>query len=364
MSQSLHVTDYLWEPARHPAKPVCVLFGKNKELFKGKEVTYQPYLKQLALQQIRDQTVSQEDAEYSLRRFDGSNKSLNFSTVLEEILTTVMFGDGKRLAVIESADKFITSHREPLEKYCEKPSKNGVLVLLPLDFPATTKLFKKVAETGLLIDCSSLGETKVSSWIVRWAKQRHGITVDKEAAELLVSLVGNEHGLLDQELAKLALMVSEKKKVDTAMVESAVEPWGAQTIFTALDLALSGQTVEAFKLLDSLLQAGFAPSGIFERISSTLSKLGLATQLILQTERLGKKIEVARALEQVGVKKGYLLIQAEKQLRQLGRFRGAKLNELVLQAAMDFRGESRMDKRLILEKFLFVLSDPKLRNGL
>jgi len=65
-------------------------------------------------------------------------------------------------------------------------------------------------------------------------------------------------------------------------------------------------------------------------------------------------------LEQVGVK-GFFLAKTEKQLRLLGRFRGAKLNALLLQADMDIKGASRLDPRLILEKFLFVLSDPRLK---
>ena len=342
----MHVTDYLWDPSVYPVKPVCVLYGEET------------YLKHLAFRQIRDQTLSQEDAEFSLSRFEGSGTT--FSAVLEEVSTTAMFGGGKRLIVVEDADKFVTNNRESLEKYCEKPSKTGILMLLVSTFPATTKLYKKVDAAGLLIDCSVLKEKEIAAWIVRWAKLKHKITIAKDAAELLVTLVGTETGLLDQELAKLALLDPAQGKIDARQVESSVGTWRTKTTFEMLDLALDGKTAEAIGQLDKLFLAGENPVGILAQISHTLRKLGLATQLILQTERLGKKIEVARALEQVGVK-GFFLAKTEKQLRLLGRFRGAKLNALLLQADMDIKGASRLDPRLILEKFLFVLSDPRLK---
>ena len=348
MPQSLHVTDYLEDASSHPAKPVCVLFGEET------------YLKHLAFRQVRDQTLSQEDAEFSLNRFDGTSKDLKFSTVLEEVSTTAMFGGGKRLVVIDDADKFVTNNREPLEKYCEKPSKTGILMLLVSSFPATTKLFKKVDAAGLLIDCSPLKEKEISGWVVRWAKQRHKITVTKDAAELLVTLVGTELGLLDQELAKLALTDSTQGKIDANLVESSVGTWRTKTTFEMLDLALDGKTAEAIRQLDNLFLSGENPVGILAQISYTLRKLGLATQLILQAERHGKKIGVAPALQQVGVK-GFFLGKTEQQLKLLGRFRGAKLNALLLQADMDLKGASRLDPRLILEKFLFTLSDPRLK---
>jgi len=342
----MHVTDYLWEPLKYPAKPVCVLYGEET------------YLKHLAFRQIRDLTLSQEDAEFSLSRFEGSGTT--FSAVLEEVSTTAMFGGGKRLIVVEDADKFVTNNRESLEKYCEKPSKTGILMLLVATFPASTKLFKKVDATGFLIDCSSLKEKEIPAWIVRWAKQRHKIAVTKDAAELLVTLVGTELGLIDQELAKLALIDSAQGKIDAGLVNASVGSWRTKTTFEMLDLALDGKAAEAVRQLDNLFLAGENPVGILAQISSTLRKLGQATQLIIQTERIGKKIEVTRALEQVGIK-GFFLAKTEKQLRQLGRFRGTKLNALLLQADMDLKGASRLDPRLILEKFLFTLSDPRLK---
>lgn len=349
---SLHVVDYLWEPEQYTVKPVCVLFGKDES-----------YLKQLAFRSIRDQVLDQEDAEFSLTRFDGN--STNFSSVLEEVSTTAMFGGGKRLVVVEDSDSFISKNRDRLESYCEKPSKSGVLLFLVDSFPATTKFYKKIADMGLLIECSPFPEKDVAAWItwiIRWAKQTHQITVVKNAADMLISLVGTEFGLIDQELAKLALLVPLKGKVDAALVESSVGSWRTRIVFDMLDLALAGKTAEAIKQLNDLFLSGEHPVGILAQIASTLRKLGAATHVILEAEKRKTRISVASALEKAGAK-SFFVKKMEPQLIQLGRFRGAKMAELLLQADLDLKGSSRMDPRLILEKLIVTFADAKLKNA-
>ncbi len=346
MSKPLHVTEYLWAPGKCPAKEVCVLFGEES------------YLKYLAFRHLRDLVLEGEDAEFSLTRFEGN--SAVFSKVLEEVSTLAMFGGGKRLIVVEDADPFVSKYRDRLEDYLEQPSKGGILLLQVASFPANTRLYKKLLETGLLVDCSPLPEREVPGWVIRWGKQNHQIAIEQEAAELLVSFVGPELGLLDQELAKLALLVPPKGKVEAATVEQAVGPWRTRTTFEMLDCALAGKTAEAIRQLDNLFLAGENPVGILAQIAYTLRKLATATGTILEAERAGKKIAVGPALEKVGVKK-FFLGKMEAQLKQLGRHRGAKLSDWLLQADLDLKGASRIEPRLILETLLFRISDPRLK---
>ena len=346
MAKVLHVTNYLSKPTDYPAKPVCVLFGDES------------YLKHFAFRSIRDQTLDAEDAEFSLTRFEGA--STTFSAVYEEVSTSAMFGGGKRVVVVEDADRFITNNRKRLEDYCDKPSKNGILLILVAEFPSNTNLYKKIETSGLLIDCTPLGERDIPAWIVHWGKEIHKISLDRGAAALLLSLVGPEIGLLDQELAKLSLIVPVKGKVDAKLVESTAGTWRTRKIYDMLDLALDGKTAEAIKQLNNLFLSGVTPHKIINDISSSLRKLGQATQLILNAEKQRQKISVGAALKQVGIH-AYYLNKTENQLKQLGRFRGVKLNEMLLKIDMDLKGESRIDPHLILEKFIYVLSDPKLK---
>ena len=356
------VQEYLWNITKFPAKPICVVYGDDA------------FLRSSAVRHIRDQVLDGEDAEFSLSRFDGDNTKLEFRDVLRELQTTAMFGGGQRVVRVDEADPFVSKCRAELEKYVEKPSEQAVLILQLKSFPATTRLFKQLVATGLLIEAKTLSEKEMPGWVAQWSKHHYQTPCDKVAAEMIVERIGVEHGsgLLDQELAKLSLMVTDKKKgITPELVEQAVGSWRTRTVFEMLDLALAGKTAAAVRQLNALVSAGEDPIGILAPISVTLRKLAMATEVILDAERQGRKVSVRAALEKAGVGdkttnawwKNQLLEKTEKQLSQLGRHRGAKLSDWLLQLDFDLKGDSRSEKRLLLEMFIVRLSEAKLREG-
>lgn len=347
----ISIHEYFWNPGKHPIGNFCVIFGDDA------------FLKFHAVRLIRDHVLEGEDAEFSLTRFEGA--SVGLLEVLKEVSTRSMFGGDRRLVLVEDADSFITKYRADLEDYADKPSKNAVLLLVPTVFPSNTKLFKKLVEKGLVIEAKALSEKELPNWIIRWGKHQHQVACDLNAADLLLQRIGPEHGLLDQELAKLSLMVptkgdGTKSPITPELVEKAVGSWRSQSTFEMLDLALSGQTASAIRQLDRLLLGGENAIAILAQIAYTLRKLAAATRLILDAEKSGKKIGVSQALKQVGVKP-FVLAKTEKQLMSLGRHRGAKLLDWLLQADLDLKGASRSDPRLILETLIVKIADPRLR---
>ena len=99
----------------------------------------------------------------------------------------------------------------------------------------------------------------VLAWLKSWAKQTHKLQLVPGTAELLVEMIGTELGLLDQELAKLALVVGDDKKISPEMVRKMAGSWRAKTAWDMLDLALDGNVTEAMRQIDRLLASGEAP---------------------------------------------------------------------------------------------------------
>jgi DNA polymerase-3 subunit delta len=343
------VHDYLWDAAKYPPQAICVVFGDDS------------FLRSNAVRHIKDQVLAKEDAEFALSKFDGNDKNVGFRDVLKELRTAAMFGGDRRLICIDEADSFVTKYRTEFENYAAKPSQQAVLILQLKTFPATTKLYKQLTESGLLIEAKTLSEKEMPQWIARWSKHHYKTVCDLDAAEMIVQRIGIEHGLLDQELAKLSLMVDEKKKITAELVEQAVGSWRSRTAFEMLDLALAGQTAAAIRQLDTLVLAGEDPVGILGQITSTLRKFAMTTELILDAERRKTKTTLHSALEKAGVKKGFILNKAEGQLIKLGRNRGAKLLNWLLQLDLDLKGDSKSDKRILLERFIVNISSEKLR---
>ena len=342
-TSALHAIDYLAQPEKHPPQPVCVAFGD--ELFLRRQV----------LLKVREAALKGEEGDFSLTNFEG--RTALFRDVVEELTTVAMFG-GRRLVVVEEADEFVTRYREQLEDYVGRPSRSSIFVLDVKSWPSNTRLYKAIAAQGLSIDCVAPTGAKLARWLGQWAQQVHQVQVSTAVAEMLVEMIGPELGLIDQELAKMALMAGDDKKITLEMVARMVGGWRAKTTWEMLDAAMDGKVAEAMLQLDRLLASGEAPVGLLGQISASLRRLAAATRLIRQAEVAGKRIAVGPALEQAGVK-SFVVQKAERQLRRLGRARGSQIYDWLLEADLDLKGYSAMPPRLILERLLLRLAAPQ-----
>jgi len=346
MAKKLHAVDYLAAPEKYPARPVCVAFGDDA------------FLKRHVLEKLRQEVLGGDDADFSFSAFEGRKALL--SEVLDELATVAMFGGGKRLVVVTEADEFVSRYRGELEDYVAKPRSSGLLVLEVKTWPANTRLYKAVAAEGLPVDCNTPPAARLTRWLAAWATRVHGVQLSAAAADLLVEMVGPELGLLDQELAKLALTAGAGGKVTPQMVSQNVGSWRAKTTWVMLDAVLDGKVSDALVQLDRLLLAGENPIGLLAQISASLRRLAAATRLILQAEKAGRRVSLRNALEQAGVK-SFVLKKAERQLRQLGRHRGDQLYDWLLQADLDLKGASTLPPRLILERLIVRLAAAEAR---
>ncbi len=336
--------DYLAKPEKHPPRPVCAVFGDEA------------FLRRQVILGLRTVVSGGDDGDFSLSTFDGRSAVLR--DVLDELATVAMFGGGRRLAVVEEAGEFVSRYRAELEDYVARPSASGVLVLELDSLPSNTRLYKSIAAEGLLVDCGAPAPARLTKWLADWAKQRHGVQVPPAAGEMLIETIGPELGLLDQELAKLALLAGEDRKITPEMVGRSVGGWRAKTTWEMLDAALDGKVPEAMLQLDRLLASGEQPVGLLGQISASLRRFAAATRLVLQAEAAHRRPNLRNALEQAGVR-SFVLQKAERQLRLLGRHRGAQLYRWLLQADLDLKGESTMPPRLILERLIVRLAAPQ-----
>ena len=342
--KSLHALDYLFQAEKHPPRPVSAIFGNES------------FLRRQALAKLREAVLGRDEGSFSFTAFEGDNAELR--RVLDELATVAMFGGVKRLVVVEQADDFVSRYRQQLEEYVQRPSRTGVLVLELDSLPANTRLYKLISADGLAIDCGAPPEAQLTKWLVDWAKRRHALQLSLPAAEVLVELVGRELGLLDQELAKLAVAPIDGKRITPELLSRFVGGWRAKTVWQMLDSALEGNVADAMLQLDRLLASGEQPLGILGQISASLRRFAASTRLVLQAEAAGRRIAISQALQQAGVKP-FVLQKAERQLRRLGRNRGSQLYHWLLETDVDLKGHSAMPPRLILERLVLRLAAPQ-----
>jgi DNA polymerase-3 subunit delta len=319
----------------------CALFGDE------------PFLKRQCLAVLRQTVLRGADAELSLATIDGERAA--WRDVHDELAMLGLFGAGRRLVVVEDADDLVSASRQALEDYVQRPPGRNVLVLVVSSWPRNTRLYKFFEKGGLSVDCSSPAAPAIVKWLVGRAKQDHRATLQREAAQQLLEMVGPELGLLDQELAKLASYAGKEGAIDAQMVRKLAGSWRTQTAWEMLDAALAGDAAVAVAHLDRLLSSGEHPVAVLGPMGYALRQFAAAARVVEEGERQGKRLRLTDALTQAGVK-SFKIGAAESQLRQVGRQRALQLYRRLLAADLDLKGRSQLEPRLILERLIAGLS--------
>jgi DNA polymerase-3 subunit delta len=343
MSAPVNALEYLARPAGHPPAPVCAVFGNE------------PFLRREALAALRREVLGDEEGDFALTRYDG--RSAQPRDVLDELGTVSLFGPGRRLVVIEEADDFVSSHRDVLEDYVEHPRDTGVLVLEVSTWPKNTRLAKALSSRGLQIECAVPKHFALARWLIAWAKQRHAARLDADAADRLIELVGQELGLLDQELAKLTAATGQGGRIAVQQVDDLTGGWRARTIWDLLDTAADGQAGAALVQLDRLLASGDHPVAVLAPMAAGLRRFAAAARIVEEAEAAGRRIALPEALKAAGVNAyGPILEKSERHLKQINRRRAVRLYRWLLEADLDLKGDSKLPGRTLLERLIVRLS--------
>ncbi|MBQ9454926.1 MAG: DNA polymerase III subunit delta [Thermoguttaceae bacterium] len=339
--------DWLAHPEKLVPKGVCAVFGEES------------FLRRTVLAKIPSvvaESLQQKPDALTPAEFNGS--VVPWKEVVEELTTFTLFGPPCRLVILNNADDFITKNRELLEKYTAEPAEMGILVMELKSFPANTRLYKLVEGNGTLISCNPLNERgELPAWVCETAKKKYKFTIQPSAAALLVSQIGTEMGILDQELGKLALSVEKDQPVTEVQVRQNCGTWRTQTIWTLVDCILDGRAKEALQYLGQLIDSGEDPNKILPQISSSLRRLATALRIVLEEERMGRRPNLNAILTSSGVK-SYYVQKTANQLRRLGRERGKKLLPWLVELDFQLKGESAISDRLLLERFILRLMVP------
>jgi DNA polymerase-3 subunit delta len=172
-----------------------------------------------------------------------------------------------------------------------------------------------------------------------------------------LELVPPELGILVQEVAKLALLVDEKRLIDIELVRKNVGGWRTRATWDMVDAAADGRAAEALAQLDRLLTSGEKAHGLLPQMASTLRRFATAVDLIDAAAADKRRLPARDALAQAGVLP-FKLTDAERQLRQIGRRRASQLTQWLLAADLAIKSHNSSDDRarIELERLIVQLS--------
>jgi len=194
----------------------------------------------------------------------------SLATVMDD-LGTLPFLSDRRVVMIREADKFITAHREKLERYLKSPAPTGTLILICRSFPKTTKLYKAAtAAGGQVVECKKLTGRYLIDFVAGEARSR-GKRMDPPVAARLVDLIGQEQGLLVGEVEKLCLYAYDRDMITVDDISDLVGLTREEKIFAVMDAAAAGRLPQALQLWHQVCATD--PAAVYKALGGVAYKL-------------------------------------------------------------------------------------------
>jgi DNA polymerase-3 subunit delta len=321
----------LEKSAKVEVKPVLIVAGKEY------------FLKSLVCEKL-ESFILPDSAEMARSIFDG--ETVDWPTVKDD-LCTPPFGSPIRFVLIKNADDFVTNYRDKLEKYLEKPSPCGVLVLEVSSWKSNTRLAKQIPEAQTFM-CEQKKAAALSSFLTSWCNQRYKKKLQSDAAQLLAEQVEPELGLMDQELAKLAVYVLDRDTITAKDVDELVSRNRSSTVWIMLDALAANQPAVAVSTFHRLIEQGEDPMGLFAGMTWQLRKMA-------QTHRLLQDgMSLQGAVGQAGLPP--FKAQSVQQHLKLLAGRSDKLADWLMQAEVALKSSGQLTPAAIVERLLLQLA--------
>lgn len=275
----------------------------------------------------------------------------------DELSTASLFSAGERqTVVVRNGDKIVKDCREELEKFVAKPGGTSRLILEVESLPSNTRLYKAADKSQLIIACSppqtargrssSPDVAKIRQFLTRQIAPRYQTKLSDGAATALIELLGDNIGMLDSEVAKLAVHLPPGETIDEPLVRDVVAGWIGKTMWEINDAAAGGQAAEAIRHLDKLIAGGQSTLALLPQMAWALRRLGVATAVVDQWEAMGRRPTPRDGLDASGFKGSPTdLKKAETQMKQLGRDRARKLLGWLLDADLKLKGSHSVAPR-------------------
>lgn len=191
------------------------------------------------------------DMTFNTSRFEGENVS---GAEIAQACMQMPFASEKRYVLVKNADKLNKTDNESIINYLTNPSVTTVLVLVYSKLARSTKVYKacaKISSTSI-IECTPPKKYKIAEGLKAVA-QSHGASINFDAANKLVELIGEDTMQLDAEIQKLILSNGGKtitiQQVELEVAKSAdIKPWDFTNAFATRD---TNKCLELFHQMQS-----------------------------------------------------------------------------------------------------------------
>jgi len=214
-------------------------------------------------------------SEFDKEIFYGEERSLG------EVLglaTAFPFGSERKILVFKQFEK--VRDKKPLKDYALAPADFTVLVLIHNGTITnlSSEPYKTLLVNNFIFEAKKLRGNTLLDWLVSYAESK-GKTLQRENAQVLVDMVGENRSLLEAQLEKILLYLKDKNEITIESIQVVSSSLKQFTIFDLQDAIAVMDKPRAIEIAFNLLENGFEPVFIVSMLTRYFTGLSKVTEL-------------------------------------------------------------------------------------
>ena len=254
MTGPVHAQELLTELAAGRIPAVALIVGEER------------FFVDRALSALRAAVLGQDDIGLNEDVFEG--KGTTAARVLDAARTLPMLAS-RRFVLVRDASGIAPSELDKLADYLEQPFDTCCVVLVAETLDGRTRLSKRAAKAGCLIEASGIKQADLRSFVQSEANRRK-VRIEQDALAALLDAVGNDLPALDDALERLSLFVGNGRAIDLAAVETCVARVRVESIWALVDAVGMRDRRTALRAAASLLADREPPLRILAMVARQL----------------------------------------------------------------------------------------------
>jgi DNA polymerase III subunit delta len=209
-----------------------------------------------------------------------SGSDVDVETLASLIATPPMMAEW-RVVLVKGAEAFAGSPkmRELVLETAKNPPPGMVLVLVAkMPQGSKAQFYKQLSKEARSFEFKAISQDDVPGWLMEQARTVHGKPLASDAAQALAGALGNDLGILSQELTKLAAVAGDDPEVSLKTVKEAGTQLPSQDRWAWFELVGGKRFSAALSALPILLAQGESGVALTMGLTSQLLRIGVVVE--------------------------------------------------------------------------------------
>ncbi len=254
--------------------PIYFLFGEDSFTINN------------AIKVIEKKVVPLVSSDFDIEQIQLSKESTISQFV--DLAYSFPFGDGKKLIVAKGFDEIRDT--KSFADYVKDPSEFTTLIISQYSekAPLNKEPYKSLFAKKYIFEARELDGRELEDWMFKKAKTQ-SINLSKQAGELLIEMVGNNKGILEMQLNKIAAFANHDEEITPEIIQKLAETTKEYSIFDLQNAIGSGNKSKALEYAFNLLNSQNDILMIFSMLTRYSTNLTQTLELMRLPDSEGVK---------------------------------------------------------------------------